>query len=145
DFVLYRRDPVDVQAGDRVVVRGVTAEVVGHPALWRSPFTGWEAGFVVRANRVEGGPLATVIFQRGSGASLLKSGEVAAVLMEKAKAVEASARASAPVDTGAYRNSITARVEQHASRVVVHVSAGVDYGMTVEARTGNLARALGSA
>lgn len=54
DFVLYRDEPADVQAGDRVIVRGLTCNVVGRPATWRNPFSGWEAGFVVRANIVEG-------------------------------------------------------------------------------------------
>lgn len=54
DYALYRDAPADVLPGDRVVVRGHTCEVVGRPATWRSPLTGWEAGFVVRANIVEG-------------------------------------------------------------------------------------------
>lgn len=54
DFVLYRDESADVLPGDRVVVRGVTCNVVGRPATWRNPYTGWEAGFVVRANIVEG-------------------------------------------------------------------------------------------
>lgn len=54
DFVLYRPEVADVAAGDRVVVRGQSCEVVGNPATWSHPMTGWAAGFVVRANRVEG-------------------------------------------------------------------------------------------
>src|SRR5690606_41848307 len=54
DVVLYRDEPADITEGDRVVVRGLTCEVVGRPATWRHPFTGWTAGFVVRANVVEG-------------------------------------------------------------------------------------------
>ena len=54
DFVLYREAAADILPGDRVVVRGLTCEVVGRPATWRHPFTGWSAGFVVRANVVEG-------------------------------------------------------------------------------------------
>ncbi len=54
DVVLYRDEPADITEGDRVVVRGLTCEVVGRPATWRHPFTGWAAGFVVRANVVEG-------------------------------------------------------------------------------------------
>ncbi|WP_235738994.1 hypothetical protein [Nocardioides alcanivorans] len=54
DFVLYRQEPADVLPGDRVIVRGFTCEVVGRPATWRHPMTGWQAGFVVRANVVEG-------------------------------------------------------------------------------------------
>lgn len=54
DYVLYRDEPADVLAGDRVVVRGVTCDVVGRPATWRNPLTGTEAGFVVRAKLPEG-------------------------------------------------------------------------------------------
>lgn len=54
DFVLYRDTPADVLAGDRVIVRGLVCEVVGRPATWVHPMTGWDAGFVVRANIVEG-------------------------------------------------------------------------------------------
>lgn len=54
DFVLYRHEPADVAAGDRVVVRGLTCEVVGRPATWSSPYTGITRGFVVRANIKEG-------------------------------------------------------------------------------------------
>lgn len=44
----------DIAAADRVVVRGVTYEVDGNPALWRSPFTGWEPGLVVALKSSEG-------------------------------------------------------------------------------------------
>lgn len=37
----------DVLATDRVVVRGVTYDVNGQPALYRSPITGTEAGIEV--------------------------------------------------------------------------------------------------
>lgn len=54
DFVLYRDEPADVLPGDRLIIRGLTCDVVGRPATWRHPMTGWDAGFVVRANLVEG-------------------------------------------------------------------------------------------
>ena len=54
DFVLYRDEVADVAEGDRVVVRGLLCDVVGRPATWHHPMTGWAAGFVVRANIVEG-------------------------------------------------------------------------------------------
>lgn len=44
----------DVKSGDRVVARGVTYDVDGNPAEWRSPFTGWEPGIVVPLELVEG-------------------------------------------------------------------------------------------
>ncbi len=54
DFVLFRQEPADILPSDRLVIRGFTCEVVGRPASWRNPFSGWEAGFVVQANIVEG-------------------------------------------------------------------------------------------
>jgi hypothetical protein len=44
----------DVHAGDRLTVRGVTFEVDGNPADWRSPFTGWSPGLVIPLKNVEG-------------------------------------------------------------------------------------------
>lgn len=38
----------------RVSVRGDLLRVNGRPAQWRSPFTGWEAGTVVRAGGSDG-------------------------------------------------------------------------------------------
>lgn len=54
DFTLYRQDPADVTAQDRLVIRGLTCEVVGRPFTWTSPLTGWQPGQVVKANIVEG-------------------------------------------------------------------------------------------
>lgn len=54
DFTLYRQEPADVTAQDRLIVRGLTCEVVGRPFSWTSPLTGWAAGFVVKVNVVEG-------------------------------------------------------------------------------------------
>lgn len=44
----------NVTAADRVKVRGVTYEIVGDPAQWRNPFTGWSPGVAVNLKRVEG-------------------------------------------------------------------------------------------
>lgn len=54
DFTLYRQEPADVLATDRLVIDGLTCQVDGHPFAWHQPMTGWAAGFVVRANIVEG-------------------------------------------------------------------------------------------
>lgn len=51
---LYAPADADVLAGDRVEVRSLTWEVDGDPALWRSPFTGWEPGLVVKLKKVSG-------------------------------------------------------------------------------------------
>lgn len=75
--------------------------------------------------------------------SLLGAPGVRAVCREHAEAVAARARASAPVDTGAYRASI--HVESDTTdRAVERVVASAPHAMLVEANTGNLARALGA-
>lgn len=58
------------------------------------------------------------------------------------EAIAAQARAKAPVDTGDYRDSITVEKRQSRYRTVFRVVADSDHAMGVEARTGNLARAL---
>lgn len=42
-----------VESSARMVVRDVTYEVVGEPADWRSPFTGWNPGVVVGLERAQ--------------------------------------------------------------------------------------------
>lgn len=44
----------DIAAGDRLVVHGTTYEVDGHPAVWRSPFTGDQFPLVVALKSSEG-------------------------------------------------------------------------------------------
>ena len=53
-FTLYLPPDVAITAGSRVRVRGLVHEVLGEPAAWRSPFTGWAPGVVVQTRRVEG-------------------------------------------------------------------------------------------
>lgn len=61
-----------------------------------------------------------------------------------AERVAAQARATAPVDSGQYRDSI--HVESDTTdRVVERVVADAPHAMVVESRTGNLARALSAA
>lgn len=86
-----------------------------------------------------------VQFHAGSLDEALRSPKLAAMLQEKAEAVAATARATAPVESGEYRDSIVVQVEQHPTRVVAHVAAKAPHAHLVEADTGNLARALGSA
>lgn len=43
-----------VNAVDQVTVRGVTYDVAGDPQDWRHPWTGWQAGIVVRLQAVTG-------------------------------------------------------------------------------------------
>lgn len=51
---VYAPAGVDVVAGDRIVVRGVTYAVEGTPADWRHPMTGWRPGLVINLKGVEG-------------------------------------------------------------------------------------------
>ena len=54
DFdLIFGYDPA-ITATDRVVVRGLTCEVNGHPFAYLNPFTGWEPGTVVRVSVREG-------------------------------------------------------------------------------------------
>jgi hypothetical protein len=54
DFdLIFDHDPA-VSAQNRVRVRGLDCSVVRRPFSWRSPFTGWEPGTVVRVSIVEG-------------------------------------------------------------------------------------------
>jgi hypothetical protein len=74
----------------------------------------------------------------------LSSAAVRAQLESIAHRVEAAAIASAPVKTGNYKNSIHVE-DDTTDRARVRVVASAPHAHLVEARTGNLARALGSA
>lgn len=54
DFDILDPSNSDVTAVDRVSVRGLVCEIVGRPFAWRSPFTGWAPGTVIRCSVVEG-------------------------------------------------------------------------------------------
>lgn len=73
--------------------------------------------------------------------SLLGAPGVRAACREQAEAAAARARSTAPVATGAYRDSIHV-VSDTTDRAVERVVADVPHAMLVEANTGNLARAL---
>lgn len=78
---------------------------------------------------------------RGGMRELLNSTQVRAALRARAEEVAATARANAPVETGAYRDSITV-VSATTDRAVERVAATAPHAHLVEARTGNLARSL---
>lgn len=54
NFTLYCAFGDDIEPLDRVVVRGLTCEVIGQRQDWRSPFTGLLAGSVVEVRQVAG-------------------------------------------------------------------------------------------
>lgn len=68
-------------------------------------------------------------------------GGVEAMLEGKAQEVLARAQASAPVASGAYRESLHVETDR-TDRMVKRVVADVPYALVVEANTGNLARSL---
>lgn len=72
---------------------------------------------------------------------LLNDKKLGGQLESLAKKVEAQAKASAPVDTGNYRDSIYVYTT-HTDRVVARVAASADYALEVESKTGNLSKAL---
>lgn len=75
---------------------------------------------------------------------LLSDADVRKMLREKAELVAAAARASAPVATGAYRDGITV-FDATTDRAVVRIGSTDRKAPIVEARTGNMARALDAA
>lgn len=68
-------------------------------------------------------------------------GGVEAMLEAKAQEVLARAQASAPVASGAYRDSLHVETDR-TDRMVKRVVADAPHAMVVEANTGNLARSL---
>ena len=53
-YTLYFPAGTVIGPENAVQVRGGTFNVLGEPAVWRSPFTGWEPGVVVQCERTEG-------------------------------------------------------------------------------------------
>lgn len=67
---------------------------------------------------------------------------VTALCVGKGEEVAAAARASAPVDTGKYRDGISVEVVDRGRRNVALVKSSDPKTMVIESKTGNLARAL---
>lgn len=96
-----------------------------------------------------------VTLHSGGMDDLLKEPGVSALLEDIAGRVAATARASAPVESGTYRGSIESGVvpataahipfRKSRGRPVGVVHSSAHYSLDVEAATGNLARALDSA
>ena len=87
---------------------------------------------------------AKVKLNSGGMKALLNDPGVRADLTRRAGLVEAAAKASAPVTSGAYRDSIQI-IQATTDRAVVRVGASVPYAANIEAGSGNLSRALGAA
>jgi hypothetical protein len=72
---------------------------------------------------------------------LLNSDVARAALQGPAQTVLAHAKATAPVDSGAYRDSLRI-VEDHTDRIVLRVGSSLDYANVIQANTGHLARSI---
>jgi hypothetical protein len=88
--------------------------------------------------------VATVRLNGAGIRELLHSDGVRRMLRSRAERSAAAARASAPIKTGAYRDSIRV-LDATTDRAVARVAAEVPYAMVVEAKTGNLSRSLDAA
>lgn len=70
------------------------------------------------------------------------SSEVTALVKAKAEEAAAIARVTAPVDTGAYRDSIRVEIVSWPTRNAALVIASDPKALLIESETGNLVRAL---
>lgn len=82
-----------------------------------------------------------VKLNRGGMAALLKSADVRHELTKRAESVLDAAVSNAPVASGEYRESLHIR-QDTTDRVAVRVGSDAPHAWVVEAKTGNLARAL---
>lgn len=85
---------------------------------------------------------ARIEVNRAGIGRILNSTEVRAMLRDRVKAVAGTARATAPVESGEYRDSIEAVVEQHKDRPVGRAYARSDHSTAVESIHRTLGRAL---
>lgn len=88
--------------------------------------------------------LLRFVLNRRGVRQLLNSDGTRSIITIRAERVLNRARSSAPVATGAYRASLHL-VQASTDRAVTRVTADADHALVVEARTGNLARALDGA
>lgn len=85
---------------------------------------------------------AYVTFNDSYFDEVLNSAGVQRLCRSKAEQALAIARASAPVDTGAYRAGLAVEAKRPAHRTVYRVVGHDRKTLLVEAKTGNLVRAL---
>lgn len=85
------------------------------------------------------------VFNEQFFAELGRSPGVERLVREAAGRVHAAAVGAAPRVSGDYAESLRVERSPRGGRVVYRVVAGVDYGLAVEARTGNLVRAVKAA
>ena len=85
---------------------------------------------------------AYVTFNDSYFDEILNSAVVQLLCRSKAEQALAIARATAPVDTGAYRAGLAVEAKRSAHRTVYRVVGHDRKTLLVEAKTGNLVRAL---
>lgn len=88
---------------------------------------------------------AKVEFDQGFFDSLMRSAGIQSLQQAAAQRVLAAAQASAPVKTGAYKRGLRIAKADHKYRTTYLVEGTDPHTLLVEAKTGNLARALKSA
>ena len=81
-------------------------------------------------------------FNEGYFDQLGRSPKVRAIVTGIADSIAGRAKADGPVDSGEYTDKIGVVVTESAHRVVATVVAEAEHSMIVEAKTGNLLRAL---
>lgn len=91
-------------------------------------------------------PRVKVVTNRDALRQLRSEPTVAALVRSRAERVRDEARSTAPVLTGAYRDSIVVLDRSNKkSGGRFSIGSDVPYAMVLEARTGNLARAIDAA
>lgn len=88
--------------------------------------------------------MAKITLNHAGIAEVLKSAGVRDELTRRMERVLDQAKATAPVDTGAYRDSLHIEQVTH-DRAVVRVVSDTDHSLEVEADHGTLSRALDAA
>ena len=87
----------------------------------------------------------TIVFNQKYFDAIMRSSGVQQLELQAAQRVLAAAQASAPVDTGAYRAGLRITKAERRYRTAYLVDGTDPKTLLIEAKTGNLARALKSA
>lgn len=91
--------------------------------------------------------MPAVVFKfNGNGlADILLGDKMGNEMLRRAENVADRAKSLAPVETGAYRNSLRATRAKHPTRQVAHALSDVDYALDVEAAHRVLGHAIDAA
>lgn len=84
----------------------------------------------------------TVDFNQKYFDQILKSAGIVNLVEKKAEQAAKIARSTAPVDTGSYRDQIEVERAEFRYRTGFHIVGHDPKSLLIEAKTGNLARAL---